>query len=302
MSEAVLPKTWEVLMNKRSFLPVIVKTLERIHDINWSMDLNSHDHFEMVYIKRGNAIFQIAGQDVRLEANDAVIIKPYQPHKFSVKSQTGCELIVLSFKFRSQHNHEYSDVSLDDFIKFVNNKESGEFINFKLSRKNEIVHVLNRIVREKDKKDLWGDYMNYLLIMELFVLISRALKMQWEENIKSKTFKLKELMEIAKQYMEKNYEKDLGLADVARYILLSQSYFAHAFKEEFNISPKSFLLKVRVENSKELLEKTDMKVSDIALNVGFSSQQRYNDIFKKNVGTTPLQYRKKSKALKVNRI
>jgi transcriptional regulator GlxA family with amidase domain len=125
--------------------------------------------------------------------------------------------------------------------------------------------------------------------------------MEWEENIKGKSLKLKELMQIAKEYMEANYEKDLTLTDIAKYIFLSQSYFAHAFKEEFDISPKSYLLKVRVEKSKELLEKTDLKVSDVALSVGFSSQQRYNDIFKKYVGMTPLKYRKKLKKEKMNR-
>ncbi|MDK2811150.1 MAG: hypothetical protein PWR27_1859 [Petroclostridium sp.] len=301
MSEAMLPKAWEGLINNGSFLPVIVKTLERIHDPSWSMETNVHDHFEMVYIKRGNAIFQISGQDVHLGPNDIVIIKPYQPHKFIVKSQSGCEFIVLRFKFRNQHDDEYSDISLNDFIEFVKNKESGPFITLKVSRKNDIVYVMNRILREKEKQDLWGDFLSYLLIMELFVLISRALKMEWEESIKNKSLKVKELMRIAKEYMEKNYEKDLTLTDVARYIFLSQSYFAHAFKEEFDISPKSYLLKVRVEKSKELLEKTDLKVSDVALSVGFSSQQRYNDIFKKYVGMTPLKYKKRMKAARMNK-
>lgn len=301
MSETMIPKTWEGLMDKTSFLPVIVKTIQRIHDTSWSMDLSRHDHFEMVYFKRGNAVFQIAGQDVKLGPNDIVIIKPFQPHKFYVKSQSGCEFIVLSFKFRSQHDDEHSDVSLNDFIEFVKNKESGAFISLKLSRKNDIVYVMNRILRESEKQEMWGEYLRYLLIMELFVLISRALKMEWEENIKSKSLKLKELMQIAKTYMENNHEKDITLADVAKYIFLSQSYFAHAFKEEFGISPKSYLLSVRVEKSKELLEKTDMKVSDIALSVGFASQQRYNDIFKKQVGVTPLKYRKTAKAKKINK-
>ena len=300
MSETVLPKAWERLIESRTFLPVIVKTLERIHDTSWSMEPSQHDHFEMVYMKRGNAIFQIAGKDVPLGPNDVVIIKPYQTHKFTVKSQAGCEFIVLRFKFSNRYDKQYSDVSLNDFVNFVKNQESGPFITLKLSRKNDIVCVMNRILQEREKQDLWSDFLSYLLIMELFVLLSRALKMEWEESIKGKSLKLKELMGVAKRYIEKNYEKELSLADMAKYIFLSQSYFAHAFKEEFNISPKSYLLQVRIEKSKELLEKTDMKVSDIALTVGFSSQQRYNDIFKKYVGTTPLKYRKGVKADKVN--
>jgi len=39
---------------------------------------------------------------------------------------------------------------------------------------------------------------------------------------------------------------------------------------------------------------TSLKISDIALNVGFSNQQRFNEMFKKYAGLTPLQYRKKN--------
>ena len=46
------------------------------------------------------------------------------------------------------------------------------------------------------------------------------------------------------------------------------------------VSPINYLLNVRVERAKELLRETDAKISDIALSVGFSNQQRFNDIFK----------------------
>lgn len=57
MNENKIPRTWESLFEKQLFLPVIVKTIEKIHDTNWSMNVNYHDHFEMVYIKRGDAVF-----------------------------------------------------------------------------------------------------------------------------------------------------------------------------------------------------------------------------------------------------
>jgi len=46
------------------------------------------------------------------------------------------------------------------------------------------------------------------------------------------------------------------------------------------ISPINYLLKIRVERAKELLKDTDNRISDIALSVGFSNQQRFNDISK----------------------
>lgn len=294
-----LPRTWESFFEKQPFLPVIVKTIEKIHDVNWSMDVNYHDHFEMVYIKRGDAIFQVSGSDVVMGLNDIIIIKPNQPHKFIVRSSGGCEFLVLSFKFPNTHNGSYPDISIADFIEFVND-DSIPFINLRLSRKNEIVSVMNRILREHDKQQIWGDYLCYLLIMELFILVSRTLKQEWEQNIRSRSVKLKELLEISKEYIDANYNKELSLSDVAGYVFLSESYFAHTFKDEFKISPKKYLLNVRIEAAKDLLSNTDQKINDISKEVGFSSQQRFNDIFKKYENMTPLYYRKKEKVKKIN--
>lgn len=265
------------------------------------MEPSSHDHFEMVYMKRGSSVFTVNGEDVQLDPNNMIIIRPHQTHKFSVKSEKNCEFIVLSFTFEDKRGSGISNVSLDDFIEFVNTDNAGAFIYFRLSRKNDIINVLDNILRERDMHLMWDDLMTHLLLMELFVLISRTLKNEWEQNIKNRSMKIKEVLHIAKEYIDANYSRELSLSDVAKYVFLSESYFAHTFKNEFNISPKSYILKVRIEASKELLASTDMKISDIALSVGFSSQQRYNDMFRKCMNMTPLKYRKLQKMNRLNK-
>lgn len=292
MDSAVIPKAWESMLGAANYLPVIVKTIERFHDTSWSMEPNRHEYFEMVYIKKGNAVFEIAGQPVSIGPNDIIIIKPRQYHKFMVKSEAGCEFIVLNFKFENKLKEEFSEVSLHDFLNFVSNKESGPFITLKVSQKNEIITLLNRILRERQSDEIGSEFLNHLLVLELFVLISRALKMEWESSIQDKSPKLKELIQISVKYIHNNFERDISLGDVAKFVFLSPSYFTRAFKEEMGISPISYLLKVRVKRAEELLADTDQKISDIALSVGFSNQQRFNEIFKKYSGMTPLQYRK----------
>ena len=297
---SVLPKAWESLLKSSDFLPVIVKSIERVHDTSWSMSLSTHDFFEMVYMKRGKAVFEISGQPAPIGPNDIIIIKPNQPHKFIVKSDSGCEFIVLSFRFTGQMHSDYSEISLGDFLNFVSGKESGPFISLKVSQKNDIIVLLNRILKERESQEIASEFLNYLLVMELFVLISRALKMEWENSIKDKTPKLKELIQIAVNYIHNNFERDISLGDIAKFVFLSPSYFTRAFKEEVGISPINYLLKVRIARAEELLVETNLKISDIALSVGFSNQQRFNEIFKKYVKMTPLQYRKKEREKNIN--
>ncbi len=290
--EKLLPKAWEGLLNSSDFLPVIVKTLERIQDISWSMEPNIHENYEMVYMKKGFAVFEIAGQPVTLGPNDIIIIKPLQYHKFIVKSESGCEFIVLNFTFENRINGEFSQIPLEDFLNFVSSKETGPYIKLKVSQRNEIVVLMNRIIKERESSEPGSEFLNYLLILELFVLLSRALKMEWENSIKSKSPKLKELIEISVNYIHTNFERNISLGDIAKYVFLSPSYFTRAFKEETGMSPINYLIKVRIERARELLVDTGLKISDIALSVGFSNQQRFNEMFKKHTHHTPLQYRK----------
>ena len=292
MEKTSLPKAWENLLASASFLPVIVKSIERFFDTSWSTKLNKHDFMEMVYVKNGSAEFEISDQKVSLSPSDILIIKPNQPHRLIVKSYSGCEFIVLNFKFLNKQNNRHSEVSLEDFLNYVSGNESGPFISIKIRTRSDIVAVLNKILKERENDEIGSDFFEYLLILELFVLISRALKNQWEKSILNKSHKLRELVNSAVDYIHNNYQKDISLSDISRYVFLSPSYFTRAFKQETGVSPINYLLNIRIQKAKELLKNTDIKILDIALIIGFSSQQRFNEIFKKYENITPLQYRK----------
>lgn len=299
MNEVRLPKAWDEMMEKLIYMPAIVKTIEKIHDTNWSMNASKQECYEMVYVKKGNAVFDIEGIEVNMVPHSVVIIKPQKLRKFTVKSEN-CELIVLYFMFKNKKNEVSSHVALTDFMEYVEDDANGDFIFLKLGRKNDIIHVMNRILRERVKYQVWGEFLSAVLVIELFVLLSRALKVEWEQSAKNRNLKLFELLNIAKEYIDNNFSQDLTLSQVAKYIYLSDSYFAHSFKNKFGISPKSYILKVRIDAAKNFLENTDMKVSEVAAAVGFSSQQRFNDIFRKHENITPLKFRQAAKKARMN--
>ncbi len=300
MNSEMLPKTWQNIMNTSGFMPVVVKSIESFRDANWSKESSTHKYYEMVYVKKGTGEYIVENKRFTVGPNDIVIVKPNKKHCLKVKSEKRCEFTVIYFSFVSRFNdvesHKtkriYSDIPLDDFINFVSGERSDDYLNLKVNQKNDIIILLEQLVCEKTGQEIGSECMVQLLIMQLFVMISRALKMEWENSIKAKTTKIKELIDISVKYIENNYERDTTLNDVAKYVFLSQSYFARMFKKEKGISPINYLLKVRIERAKELLLSSEMKASEIAAAVGFSNQQRFNEIFKKYTQLTPIQYRK----------
>ena len=95
----------------------------------------------------------------------------------------------------------------------------------------------------------------------------------------------------ARFFIAENYGKHLELAQVARHVGLSPSYFSSLFRETVGVSFREYLNRVRVEESKHLLLSTDYSLADIAVAMGFPDQSYYCKKFKKIVGMTPGKYR-----------
>jgi AraC family transcriptional regulator len=87
---------------------------------------------------------------------------------------------------------------------------------------------------------------------------------------------------------------ELSIAELAREAHLSPYHFSRAFKAATGLPPHSYLTARRIEHAKELLATSEMPMSEIALEVGFSSQAHLTDCFHRLVGVTPRDFRRRS--------
>ena len=290
---ANMPKIWEDLINSEGGLPMVVHSLQRIMDGRYQVDADSvHDEFELVYVQHASrAHFDIDGKSVPIHNHDLLLIKPRIPHKLDVDSENPCQFWVLKFCFVRKHESRIAGVSLDEFLGFISDTEAGGYFTLSSIYRSNIVGAMQQIMQESKEPDEASEFMKSLLVMELFVWLSRSLKAQWESSLVSKGDKLSELLEAAKNYILENYYTDISLDDISSYVYISTSHFARAFKKHYGISPIQYLLSVRIQKAKTMLEETNKKIGDIAIDVGFSAQQRFNDIFRKQIGMSPSEYR-----------
>lgn len=95
----------------------------------------------------------------------------------------------------------------------------------------------------------------------------------------------------AVHYMREHQNEKLTLEETARAVYLSPSYFSKIFKEETGSSWNSYLNRMRVEKSKNLLLSENIRLADIASLVGFEDQSYFTKVFKKVTGVSPNVYR-----------
>ena len=93
------------------------------------------------------------------------------------------------------------------------------------------------------------------------------------------------------EFMHANMDKQIGLKDLADCAGLSLSHFSFQFRASTNQSPHQYMLRLRVERSKELLRDHRLSVLDVGLEVGFCNQQHFATVFRNSVGVPPSVYR-----------
>jgi AraC family transcriptional regulator len=93
------------------------------------------------------------------------------------------------------------------------------------------------------------------------------------------------------EFIHANIDKQIGLKDLADCAGLSVSHFSFRFRASTNQSPHQYMLRLRVERSKELLADSRLSVLDVGLEVGFRNQQHFATVFRNSVGVPPSVYR-----------
>ncbi len=95
----------------------------------------------------------------------------------------------------------------------------------------------------------------------------------------------------SKNYISKNYHRDISLDDVSREVDISPYYFSKLFKEETGENFIDYLTNVRINEAKKILQSKRTSIKEICIDVGYSDPNYFSRIFKKHTGKTPTEFR-----------
>ena len=129
----------------------------------------------------------------------------------------------------------------------------------------------------------------YQLVAKLYLLLSEIINAELVGLEESKDY-----VDLAVKYMNMNFDKDITIDSLAKIIGVERTHFYRLFKDTMKISPKYYLINLRIEKAKVLLCNTTMPVSEISYSVGYKNYMSFEKIFKDMVGVTPTIYRRKN--------
>ena len=103
-----------------------------------------------------------------------------------------------------------------------------------------------------------------------------------------------EVVAIIKDFVEHNYCTNIKVSMFADRYFFSQEYLNKQFKNKYGYTIYEYVLKLRMERAKELLEQPDIKIRDIAERLGYADHHYFSKAFRTYYDITPTQYRNQS--------
>lgn len=96
-------------------------------------------------------------------------------------------------------------------------------------------------------------------------------------------------------YIERHYQEQIKVGDLAEMAFLQPTYFSNTFAKHFGVAPQRYICQVRINKAQHLLEHGDRPIKEIAEQVGYEDELYFSRLFKNYVGMPPTVYRQQRK-------
>ncbi len=258
------------------------------HNINFYYPPHWHNAVELIYVIKNDLIANVNSKNFRMKENEILFIPGGSIHEFSATSETGTRIFI---------NFELLSLGQFDFMESINHlcsqycivkPEDGELYNLV---KKEIENILRKPFTDAIKSQL---YCMARIIDIIILLCSKSPEKKRAEKIAGKEDKVLGLEKINKsfQYIEKHYNEDIHLGDIAKAVGFNECYFSRLFKEITEKGFRQYLNEYRIKKAECLLKNANCLISEAAYAVGFSSLTTFNRTFKQIKNCTPQEYQK----------
>ncbi|HEX9025667.1 MAG TPA: AraC family transcriptional regulator [Clostridium sp.] len=133
------------------------------------------------------------------------------------------------------------------------------------------------------------------ILGHLYLFFYALLENSSFNNIKS-TSNLQEFyVREAINYIEKNYNNNISVEDIAKWCNLDRSYFGKVFKNSMKTTPQEFLIKYRLSKACEMLKEGNISIKEISELTGYQNQFHFSRAFKEVYNVSPRQWRNQNK-------
>ena len=240
-----------------------------LSSVNYNVDIDKSVAFE--------TIDSLIDKEIAINNTDKIIVKEIVPH------DDYTEVVMKidgNYNYRLLSSIVLFDEDMNDSCAFEGSTAIMNDIEEKIVQ--AIINIYKKCIEDEFKDIYQNSKYAYKFIMDIISYF-------FDEN-QNKILPTR--IESSKKFIEENYNKLIGLDDIANHINLSKFHFTREFEKEVGMTPGKYIIKIRLKKAIELLTfSKDMTIEEIAIETGFNCGNYFSKVFKKYIGISPSAYR-----------
>lgn len=245
---------------------------------DWPAPSYVHTGSELVFVLEGRGYFQIQGISHPLAGGGLLIIGPGVEHAQASEGSAPMSCVVLGVEGSSAllaPAAGWISAPLPDLLR-------------------ELRPLLWAMVEENGQQREGFQLVCQNLLEVVLIRLSRGLRLELAPL--SGTRKSSRECAVVRLYIDAHFKESITLDQLAALVHVNKYYLVHSFSREYGVSPISYLISRRVQESRRLLEGTSHSLAQISHMLGFSSPSYFSQTFRRQMGISPLEYRKRARA------
>ena len=232
--------------------------------------------YQLIFITQGSGYFESKSvKRQKIEAGTMILLFPNEWHTYEPDKETGWYEYWVGFR----------GVHIDKRVEngFFSPKNPIYKIGFSSSIVGLYDDIINYAVKEK------AGYQQIVSSIVLYMLGTVYYKNK--NSAFTDSFAINKINE-ARAIMRQEIENNISPESIALSLGVSYSWFRKAFKQYVDVSPAQYQANLKHLYAKELLDSTNLNITEIAYKLNFESTSQFSAFFRKKEGIPPLQYRK----------
>ncbi len=242
---------------------------------------HSHDYYELYFLLDGEREFFIENKMFIVPKNTLIVVPPFCIHKTeggpyhrininvspSLLNKTENEFLI---KARENIAVKITDDYKELIVKLLTEGSKIQSVNIR-SKKDSLLALTKTII--------------------LFLSMQESVSLTLASSSYSMKYVSPEVLKII-YYINTHYNQQITLKSLCDYFFMSKVSLCKKFKEVMNCSIMEYVMRIRLNKAKVLLRDSSKSIEDVAFECGFSSANYFGLIFKKEIGLSPLNYKK----------
>jgi len=252
---------------------------------------HAHSAYEIVMVAKGSAVHVIQQEEKELSygiiQGDIFAVLPHEYHAYKASGDLVIYNVIMKPELLGDEWETLSALQSWGNLFERKNKQVREKVHLSAQKRESAELHLDKIIHEFFWRESGFMLSAKTALVEFLITVLRGEATAWQALTPGLNGILKTICR-----MESAPEKHYTLSMLASEASMSVPSYTNKFREATGISPTEYLIRIRIEKVKEMLNKHDLNISEIAYQCGFCSTNYMIRLFSSRMGLTPSQYRK----------